>query len=163
MKPLNSTFNGIKETSYPVNTWQDIENMPIYNWIKILETGDLKYLFKNEKGRVTKALGRLWLDLQQQYINEFGLDQNFKQQIRLKRELLELNADFIITRDNFLLNLIRIKETDIRELNGKKAFQFYEVLDHVEKYKGFQIDPKQTSVKKWYWTLKNMAKHGGSN
>jgi hypothetical protein len=48
-------------------------------------------------------------------------------------------------------------EADIEALNQGESVKFYQVLDHVEKYKGFAIDPKQTSVIKWYYTLKNIS------
>jgi hypothetical protein len=134
-----------------------IEEMPIYNWIKILETADLKWIFKESKGRVTKRLGEHWLTLQQQYIDEFDLDENYKQQLRIMKKLALLNCDFSITRDRALLNDIKMLEIDLESNNQKKAIKFYEMLDHVEKYKGFAIDPQKTSVMKWYYSLKNMS------
>ena len=159
MKHLINTSNGTSE-KYSDSLWTDIEDMPIWNWNQICETGDLKYLYKDLKGRVSKTLDTLWTELQQQYIDEFGLDENFKQQLRLKKDLIKLNCDYILTKDRFKLVEIKIKQADILSLSGKRVVEFYEVLDHVEKYKGFEIDPKKTSVKKWYWTLKNMAKNG---
>lgn len=43
MKRKNSTYNLSKDT------YQSIEFMPIWNWNKIMETRDLKYLFLNNK------------------------------------------------------------------------------------------------------------------
>jgi len=136
--------------------WESIDKMPIHNWIKILETGDLNWLFVTE-GVVGERANDHWLNLQQQYIDEFGLDEAYKQQLRLMEKLKGLNLDFVLTRDASLLNVIRIVEIDLEEGGSKQAMSFYQILDHAEKYKGFQIDPKKTSVIKWYYSLKNMS------
>lgn len=160
MKHLNNLSNGIKEKFYPVNykgdMWQDIETMPIWNWIKICETGDLKYIFLNS-GRVSERTANHWLDLQQQYIDEFGLDEEFKQQLRLKKKLIQLNCDYVLTKDKFLLNVIKMREADLKSSQSGKAYKFYEVKDYVEQRKGFRVDPKQTTVIEWYHALKNMS------
>lgn len=156
---MKDSLDGTKRTSFLSKVWGDIEDMPIYNWIKILETGDLKWLYKN-KGRVSIQSADHWLVLQQQYIDEFGLDENYKQQLRLMSKLKNLNLDFVLTRDRSLLNVIKITEIDLEMGGSKESIGFYQILDHVEKYKGFQIDPKKTSVMKWYYSLKNMSSNG---
>jgi len=163
MQALNNTLTGTKETSYLSKVWSSIESMPIHNWIKILETGDLKYLFKKSKGRVTQRIDDHWVDLQQEYIDEFGLEEGYKQQMRLKKKLLLLNIELTLTKERHLLNIIKITEADLSSDNQKKALKFYEMLDHVEKYKGFSIDPYKTSVVKWYYSLKNMGSNGKAN
>ena len=71
--------------------------MPIYNWIKILETGDLKWLFVRNKGRVSSRSQEHWMKLQQEYLDEFGLDEQYKQRLRLTQKLTNLNLDFVLT------------------------------------------------------------------
>lgn len=137
--------------------WENISEMPIYNWIQILETEDLKWLFKTE-GIITKKVEDHWIELQQQYINEFGLEEKYKQRLRLMEQLRDLNNEFVLTRDRFLLNLIKICEADIQILSMGTIIRFNQMVDHVEKYKGFSIDPKTTSVMKWYYSLKNMSR-----
>ena len=154
---MNNSLTGTEETSYLGRLWQSIEDMPIYNWIKILETGDLKWLFVKNKGRVSSRSQEHWMELQQEYLDEFGLDEQYKQRLRLTQKLTNLNLDFVFTGDRFTLNLIKMSEADIEALNQGESVKFYQVLDHVEKYKGFAIDPKQTSVIKWYYTLKNIS------
>ncbi len=154
---MNNSLTGTEETSYLGRLWQSIEDMPIYNWIKILETGDLKWLFVKNKGRVSSRSQEHWMELQQEYLDEFGLDEQYKQRLRLTQKLTNLNLDFVLTGDRFTLNLIKMAEVDIEALNQGESVKFYQVLDHVEKYKGFAIDPKKTSVIKWYYTLKNIS------
>lgn len=140
--------------------WDSIEEMPVYNWVKILETGDLKYLYKEEEGKVTKRLQDIWLDLQQQYIDEFDFDEKFKARMRIVADIATYNCEFVLTGDRMLKNYILMSQKDLENLDKEKAHSFYEVLDYVEKYKGYQIDPKKITVIRWYHTLENMARHG---
>jgi len=153
MSRKKDSSDGTKRTSFLSRVWGSIEEMPIYNWVKILETGDLKWLYIN-KGRVSEKSNDHWLTLQQEYIDEFGLDENYKQQLRLMEKLKNLNLDFVLTRDRSLLNSIKMAEIDLDADSDKQAISFYQILDHVEKYKGYAIDPKKTSVMKWYYSLK---------
>ena len=160
MKRSKNTSTGTKEISFQDRVFNSIEEMPIWNWIKVLETGKLEWIFIKGKGRVTKKLAEHWLNLQQQYIDEFGLDEGYKQKLRLMNRLKNLNLDFVLTRDRSLLNEITMIEIDLEVTDTQQPMSFYEVVDHVEKYKGFSLDPKKTSVIKWYYSLKNMSSNG---
>ena len=157
MTRSKNTSNGTKGISFLDNLWSNIEIMPIYNWIKICETGDLRWLFIKGKGRVSDKIATHWISLQDEYLDEFGLDEKYKQQLRLEKEITGLNCDFVITRDRFLLNIIKMKEADIKATKTVEAFSFYQMKDPVEKYKGYRVDPLTTSVKEWYYSLKNMS------
>ena len=143
------------------NTYSSIDEIPIWNWEKIYETADLKYLFKDLKGVATDELTELWDDLQQQYFDEFGFDYSFEERLRIKKKLAEHTLDYIITKDRFILNFIRFAEIELEALEKEKTTSFYEAKDTVEKYKGFRIDPRQVTVIEWGYALKNMSKHGG--
>ena len=160
MKHSKNTSDGTKEISFQDRVFNTIEDMPIWNWIKVLETGKLEWIFIKGKGRVTKKLAEHWLVLQQQYIDEFGLDEGYKQKLRLMSQLHNLRLNFVIDRDRSLLNEIKMIEIDLESSNTQQPMNFYEIVDHVEKYKGFSLDPKKTSVIKWYYSLKNMSSNG---
>lgn len=140
--------------------YTSIEEMPIYNWNKVFETGDFVYMFKDGKGKQVEGLEDIWDDLQQQWMDEFGLEQEIEERIRIKKKLAEYHLDYIITGERFLLNFITIAEIELNDLNKQKSTSFYQAKDTVEKYKGFRLDPKQITVIEWGYTLKNMAKNG---
>ena len=81
MKQQNSISNILKE-----NCYQGIKDMPIWNWNEIFSTGDLKYIFKECSGRVSKSIGDHWDNIQDEYIAEFGLDENFKKELKLLKK-----------------------------------------------------------------------------
>lgn len=151
MKRKNSTY------SLSESTYQSIESMPIWNWQKILETGDLKYLFIKCSGRVSERIGELWDTLQDQYIQEFGLEENFKKQLRLLKKKAQLNYDYVLTGDRFINTLLTIVDADLDALSTQKPVKFYELKSHLEKFKGCRIDPKVTTVIEWNYDLKIMS------
>lgn len=168
---MNISLNGMKRifsrskkqekqnVLYYEQLWTTIEEMPIWNWNKVIETGDLTYLFKNrtEKTKYSNRLNGVWLDLQQQHMTEFGIDDMVMARMRYIRNIINLNIKFVQTRDRSLLNLINIEEQKLKESEGSYNVRFYKVLDAVTNAKGFRIDPKEFTVIEWYHALKNMS------
>ena len=92
--------------------WESIELMPYWNWKQVIETGDLKYIYKSCEGRVGKRLIELWEDLQDQHIQTFGLESALIQNIRAKKKVCKLINKYIpslIKRDT-ILNLTELYE-----------------------------------------------------
>ena len=78
------------------DTYTGIEDLPIYYWSKIHETGDLNFLKKDESQKIGKRyLFELWERIQQEHIDEFGTSTEFKQRISIIKSLVRLNAFFI--------------------------------------------------------------------
>jgi hypothetical protein len=147
--------------------------MPVWNWNKIHETGDLKYLviadnYKDIEGQNNEETANIWLDLYQQYIDEFGINNNFKRFMQKKQQLAAKIAEYIASGDKFKLNKINILEIDIKGMVDEKEPQkFGEVVAGVEKFFGFQIDSKVLTVQKYYNYIKyiesNVKAHGQAN
>lgn len=180
MKQENSTYN-ITEKTY-----QSIEFLPIWNWYEVLKTGDLKHLFRVEtdftdnidsyeklkglsdnfynKKRLSKLriyfekVLNFWDEIQDEYINEFGLEDNFKKKIRLLKEKAILNYEFILTGDRFINTELAIINADLEEIGSAQGISFYQQKSQLEKHKGgARIDPKKTTVIEWFYDLKNMS------
>lgn len=192
MKRKNSTYNLSEDT------YQSIEFMPIWNWNKIMETRDLKYLFFISKVHVNNSekytslydyikvredkyskfrmfffrrkvkrlkdlrlyllnTSELWDTLQDEYIKIFGLDAKFVKRLKLLKEKARLNYEFVETKNRFLNTLLSIVDADLKELETGVAIEFNELKDHLEKHKGYRIDPKTTTVIEWQYALKNMT------
>jgi hypothetical protein len=150
-----------------MEVWDNIETMPYYFWGKVMETGDLRFIYKEsadlkKEFKVDESINEVWLSLQQQHIDEFGVEDTLAERNRTIKKLIDLNIEFIRTRDRFLLNLIEIEEINLGNISTNH-FKMYEVLDSMTSFKKFDIDPMTYSVKKWYYTLKNMATYGNRN
>lgn len=163
---MSSSSNGILNISYADQIWTSIEDMPIWNWNKICETGDLIYLFKkhNKRKAASKELEPVWMELQQQHMNEFGIDFALLVRIKTMRKVIKLNLKFYETRDRSLLNIIDIEKSRIEQSTANIKTRFYNVVNYVSKHMAFRVNPKEFSVVEWYHALKNMEKqHGEDN
>lgn len=144
--------------SYDKNSvYRTIEDCPIWNWIKIQETGDLKYLGDLPR----EELEEIYLSMQDEIFKTFGVNQRYKDYLQLLKEKARLLNEVIQTNDPFTKLDLHVIEEDISMLfNSKEKQEFDEVVVLVEKYMGFQLDPKKISVKKYYSYLKTIEKHG---
>lgn len=162
---MSSLSNGTLSTYYVDQLWVSIEDMPIWNWNKIVEEGSLKFLFKKyDKQVISQEVQDVWMDLQQQHVDEFGIDEALNIRMKNMRKVIALNLKFFETRDRSLLNLIAIEELRIEGATSNIKHRFTKVLNHVSKHMGFRINAKDFSVKEWYHALKDMeAAHGKDN
>lgn len=152
---MSSLSNGTGSIYYDDQLWISIEDLPIWNWNKIVETGSLIYLFREyKKQEVSEDVVKVWDSLQQQHADEFGIDISLQTRIRTMRKVIGLNVKFLETGDRSLLNLIRVETKRIEDAGSYGKSQFYKVLNYVSKYMGFQIKPKEFSVKEWYHALR---------
>ncbi len=148
---------------YYERLWTSIETMPIWYWKEIIDTGDLTYLFRNGEGVFSTKLADVWMELQEQHIKEFGIDELLRQRIKTMIKLMKLNLQYIRTRDRVLLNFIEMAEKQLEGSKEAYTMRFYKVLDIVSSSKGFRIDPKVFPTVEWYYALKNMNSHAKSD
>lgn len=139
--------------------------MPVWNWNKVHETGELKYLIisedhTKEKDHQTEEMVEHWLTLYQEHIDEFGINDTFKRYMEKKKQLAAKLAEYIASGDKFKLNKINILEIDLKSLiDDKEPVRFGEIVASIEKFFGFQVDPKQLTVVKYYNYLKYIEKN----
>ena len=146
---------------YKDRVWTSIETMPIWNWNKIVETGEMTpYMFKDGKGLYSERLLVFWLELQEQQLKEFGIDDLLRQRIRTMTKLINLNIKYLQTQDRNLLNFIEIEEKKLSETDDGYNIRFYKVVDMLTSHKKLSIDPYTFPVIQWYHALKNMAANG---
>jgi hypothetical protein len=136
-----------------------IDELPIYNWWKIHENGDMNQLVKG-KGKVTNAkLAEVWAMLYDEFIDTFGVNEDFREYLELKRDIEILKIDMILDGDMSLQTMIEIKEFEMAKSFDKETKSNYnEVKVYVEKYMGFRLDEKTTSTKDYYTYLKTIEK-----
>jgi len=136
-----------------------IDELPIYNWNKIFETSDLDYLKKNNNKKVKEEfLVELWVKLQNEYLDEFGLESIFKQKLEIQKKIAIKNYEFILKNDRFILTEIDILNAELKSLELNKAgLNFWQVKDKVEQSKGYRFDAKIVTVIEWFYALKELS------
>ncbi len=145
---------------FPVDIYRSIDDLCIFYWDRIHETGNYSYLVRSKSTHIHKKkpgffrgywLGLKWRELEEQYIARFGFSQNFLNIIRKEKELLKLKAERISNQDKTLNIFINIIQDEITAMKTDKGgSNFYESKAYVEKGMGFRIDPLHTSVSEFY-------------
>lgn len=96
-----------------------------------------------------------WVALQQQHIDEFGVEDSLKERVRITKKLIALNAKFIRTGDRNILNFIKIEELKLNP-SSENHFSMYKIANMIERNKRMDIDPKKVTVIKWFHALKSL-------
>jgi hypothetical protein len=141
--------------------------MPCWNWFKVHEEGNFNYLYKLDNYKIipkyaTSDTIEKWHNLYQQYIDDIGVNDNYIDYLRLVKRLVIAKCDYAITKDRFLLNEIRMLETDIEETKTDgKPVTFGETTAVLSKYLGFRLDVKQISVLEYYNYINLMKRDNG--
>jgi predicted Mrr-cat superfamily restriction endonuclease len=143
--------------------FNNIDELPIWNWWKVAETSNLIYLQKNvdyTKEDYTIKAFNLWNDLQNQYLNEFGITEEFRQILALKKRWIAKKSDYIITGNRFNLTEIDIIEAEISEtMNDKIKVDKEDTIIVLEQKLSFPLDEKKLSVKKYYNYINHFSKN----
>ncbi len=178
--------------------YKSINTLPVWNFFRITETGDLRYLIKKQDydnlGSSKNGLDKIWTNILDQFYKEDGSN---VQEIYCKdlKKIHELEIKYTILYNlyfvfNFSLNPPKEAHDTLKKLNidenkikkalnqtkndlqlkrkdfenshkeGEQKTNFEQVKDHVEKYKGFYIDPHKLTVKEWINILKNIKENG---
>ena len=144
--------------------FRDIDEMPIYNWNKIHETGNLEHLLKDgcKADKYEKmALLRRWKKMYEQFVSRFGFSDEFLSIIELEKNIALLKIEKAERGDENIQTFIEIDEIKLQkkksELNGVKS-DFFDIKAGVESSLGFHIDPKKCTVVKFYSYIKTLKK-----
>ena len=94
--------------------YDDIYEMPIYNWFKVINTGNLSFMKKDSTFKVSSKVDEnkdlkaidLWHDLNNQFMSEFGQSESALDLMEKKIDLGKLMAEYLITGNKFKLTQI---------------------------------------------------------
>ena len=143
--------------------YSSIDDLPMYNWKQIHDTNDLKWLFVGKaKCENTKELEIIWATIYDEYLKEFGLSEEYKEILKIKRRLAMYQADYIEKEDRILLNYINIEQNALESMydTTKKGSSFRDSLVHLEKMQGIKINTKEITVADYYNYLRSIKNNG---
>lgn len=140
--------------------YKSLDEMPVYNWFKIQQTNDLKYMLVKTRKVSTKEIEELEKGLKKlssEYIDTFGISDEYRQILELSRDIEVLKIDFILTQDRSLLTMIEIKKDQLKAISqNKNKSDVHKLKMHADKYMGFSINTKETSVKEFYTIIESL-------
>lgn len=142
--------------------FNSIDDMPIYNFLKIQETNDLGWVMK-EKGDYTKRQQPLLEHALQlitdQYIDTYGISDQYRRILRLQGDLRVLEMEYIITGEKINLTFIELKKAELKvAVDQSQSKETVSVKVHAEKYMGRAINMRETSVRDFYDILRELQK-----
>lgn len=133
--------------------------MPVYNWFKINETNDLRWMLI-DRGRKwhSGAAKQAWEKVYSEYFEHFGINETYVKILNLRKEIALMKTDMALTKDGFLQNYIDMMEIDLKKLIDKPVMSKVNNTKVIlEKYMGFRINERETSVKEYYTYLLSMS------
>ena len=145
--------------------YTDIWEMPVYCWFKVLTEHNFGFLYKSsltqppnkvKHDESRKAL-KVWFDLNDQFISEFGQDELTVDLLEKKRDLGILIGEYLESGNKFKLTQIEIKRLDIDRFEGDEKFNPTKEVGIISKYIGQPINTKKVTVHEYY-TLKETLK-----
>jgi hypothetical protein len=142
--------------------YNSIEELPIYNFQKVIETGSYLYMVKNGtfKNKYIKDVVGAWENCYNEYIQHFGLNSLYKSILAQEEKIAKLKLQRWLKDLKHLNAVIKAEETRLSEMlkpnKGKKSFE--EDIAIIQKYNGVPLDAKTTSVKMFFTYVKLMEK-----
>jgi len=134
--------------------YDSIDNMPIYNWFKVNETNDLRWISKVPDANISwhrKKLSASWEKIFSEFIDTFGIPEKLKEIMELRRDIFVLKGQLALTGDRTLQLFVDIENEKLEKLlsreRGSKSFQ---IKTYVEKFLGFKLNEKETTVREFY-------------
>jgi len=140
--------------------YENIDEMPVYNWFKIAETADLKFMKASSRTKFDpKIASKKYEEIQRQYFDEFGFGESYEKTLITRANIVNLKIEKAITGNNFLINFIKQAEIDLKDsFRHAEKINILETKIHVEKYIGFRLNDREVSVKEFYTYLNVMSK-----
>jgi len=141
-----------------IKLYDSISTMLINTWLKIHETGDLKLLIISGEPN-DKQLSEAWDKAYSEYITEFGVSEDFKDFLEVKKSLIYHMIEYALEPSP--INDTRLKLAQIEHdtyFDKIEAQKMSVTFAQIDKYLRIQTDKNKMTVMEYYGYLK--AIHG---
>lgn len=144
--------------------WQSIDELPIYYYYKLVETGELEYLLKEplegkyNQDHVKSQLFLAWEKIELEFYDMMVLDADYVNELKkqLRERTKRLNA--LLKPDAFYKTLWEIEKVK-KEQKSNSRSDYYDTIAALNKYLKFAVDDKKLSVRMYFKHLQ-MMKNG---
>jgi hypothetical protein len=136
-----------------LRTYEDINDMPLYNWIKLEEEKELKYVCINRKYYVfCKKVAKAYMKMQSQFFERYLVKTKYIEYLRDLQRLNNSKCDAYMDEDRSKITIFESKERNFNEKWKKNETKtdMYELISMVEVELGFQVDIKKMTVGSFY-------------
>jgi len=143
-----------------VRFYGNIHTLSIASWNEIKDTGDYTLLIK--RGKISLGvLKRVWENVQNEYLLKFGLKDDYKEYLEIKKEYLLAYSDWLKSGFQMReLHEMELLETDMRDYEKKfeGGMSFEEGYAWLTKAVGIHLSLTKTSMYEYYSILERELK-----
>lgn len=138
--------------------YNSIDNLPCYNFDKIISSGDYSFLFIGEPDKSVKPaeLESVWENIYDEFIKEFGISEQYK----LYLETMGLYVQHLDAAynggDKSQLTMAEVRKREAEGLLSKNDSKL-SIYSVVSKFMGFPCRAHELTVKEFYNHLRFMA------
>jgi len=135
-----------------------IKDMPFHNWIELHEKEDYSYLLKDKGKAKEKHAIKVMAILKDEFLNEFGVDSNYKDMLKKKIELQLLKIKMAVTGDKshkIFADIIEVELENISKIKEGVSIKGNTIA--IEKYMGFALRIREMSVFDYYSYVKEIS------
>ena len=148
-----------------IRHWRTIDEMPMHNWIEVTD-GKPEFMRKNPNkgGEAYSKDDARWLDVYDQYIQEFGHHERFLKIKKHEYNIAKMQINYMIDpqKNAFNKTLINIELANIKEIKKgmMSGMTVREANIHVSKFMDARgvLNLKQISVLDYFTILKEYGK-----
>ena len=143
-----------------------IDELPLFNYQKIMETGDYKHLLKKETPvtqKIYHLLSDAWQNINKQIIEYIGISKELQMTMRLEREIVQLKISMVQTGDRSIENLIELKQIELNNLRPKQKASIDDSLVTIETILKISINIFECTVRKYYSYMNYLQKKADGN
>jgi hypothetical protein len=139
--------------------FNNIEDLPLKNWRKITENGELKYTRTNILNGTLKQDIEHDEKIQDSYIAEFGFTPDFLRIQEIKKDIALAECDLVINDDNFIKNRIKQLNRELEELQNRgTGADMDECIHYIETWRKIEVNEETMKTKKFFKLVKTYQK-----
>ena len=137
-----------------------VDELPLYNWIKITEKREYIYTRKDLKKGTDELDIRAYEIIYEVYIATFGLNKLYKKVLEQMKKKALAELDFVITGDRFKLNLVEMELKKLESMlnNNNSDASIDTTLVHLSKWVGTWLNAKDITVKEYFNLVNEIQK-----
>lgn len=139
--------------------YDSIEEMPLYNWHKCIN-GDYYYVRVDSRQNDLVECEKAFKNVYDTYMEKFGIDKKFKDQVDIIKKIAFLQCDYLITKDQFKLTQIEVENAKLEmfKKDSSNNVTLQTTLIYLSKWLGYRLDWKEVSVFEYYTLLEESSK-----
>ena len=127
--------------------YNSIVDLPVWNWWQLHEKSDYTFILLDKKNKVCEFAKKAVDNLQEDFINHFGIDPKYREQLKLRCDIELAWIKQAITGDKSSYLLIKVKEQKLKAMfTGEKESSYFTAVVALEKFLGRKIDVRKEST-----------------